>query len=260
MTAPRPDHQAWEELAVGYALDALEPDETAAMEDHLLTCARYNRAVAETREVTSGLAAAARSVEPPARLRQSILAAVEAEEEPREPAPAAEPVSLAERRRRPVLAWVAAAAVLVLLAGLVGWNLALRSDRDRAARSLAAATAVVNCLHESGCAAVPLQPTAPSRPGQAIALVRGTSVSLVVEGLPPNDTRRTTYVVWQRAGNTLSAIGTFDVTTTSRTVVAGAGHLSQPPTVVNLLAVSREQGRVAPPAPSTPLLAGPVHV
>ncbi|MST35184.1 hypothetical protein GHK86_20930, partial [Acidimicrobiaceae bacterium USS-CC1] len=47
------DHHDVQELLGAYALDALEPDEVAAVEAHLEVCARCRRELAGYREVTS---------------------------------------------------------------------------------------------------------------------------------------------------------------------------------------------------------------
>ncbi|MEF3120568.1 anti-sigma factor [Kocuria flava] len=56
-----------------YAVDALEPAERAAFEQHLARCAACRREVAELAEVGAGLAAAL-AQEPPAELRDGVLA------------------------------------------------------------------------------------------------------------------------------------------------------------------------------------------
>ncbi len=52
------------ELLEGYVLDALEPDETQMVEDHLETCAACRARLAEHREVLAGLPAVVGSVSP----------------------------------------------------------------------------------------------------------------------------------------------------------------------------------------------------
>ena len=51
------DHVLFDELAVGWALHALEPEDEAIFAVHLEGCARCTRTVAETSEVMAAMAA-----------------------------------------------------------------------------------------------------------------------------------------------------------------------------------------------------------
>ncbi|TQM36671.1 putative zinc finger protein [Pseudonocardia cypriaca] len=62
------------EDAVAFALHALEPDEEAALREHLAGCASCRATVADTELTAAALAAAVEQVDPPARLRGNILA------------------------------------------------------------------------------------------------------------------------------------------------------------------------------------------
>jgi anti-sigma-K factor RskA len=66
------------EQAVGWALHALEPDEEIDVERHVPTCADCSAAVLDTQAVMAQLASAVEQVDPPARLRASILDAAAA--------------------------------------------------------------------------------------------------------------------------------------------------------------------------------------
>jgi anti-sigma factor RsiW len=50
------DHEVFDELAVGWALHALEPEDEAIFARHLPGCARCAETVAETTEVMAGMA------------------------------------------------------------------------------------------------------------------------------------------------------------------------------------------------------------
>ena len=67
------------ELTAGYALDALEPDERQAYEEHLPDCAQCQEDLVSFWEVTGALALAATGPEPPPELRERIIAAARAE-------------------------------------------------------------------------------------------------------------------------------------------------------------------------------------
>lgn len=264
---PAPDpHQAFDELAVGSALSALEPDDEARFAEHVAGCARCARAVVEHRETLAQLAHAAPSVAPPASLLEGIRAGVQAERrdrsagptvapEPRRSsgsapvAPADPPVRLDERRaRRSVQVrrshlLTAAAAVVALLVGLGGWNAALHRENGEQGERVQSLATAVQALESADTQTVPL--ASPEGEVQAVAVVRGEQMSLVVDGLPPNSDD-TVYVLWgQSRYGDVRAIGTFDVERPDLDVLhglrlePGAGELTT-------LMVTQEQGRTAP--------------
>ncbi|SDD09683.1 Anti-sigma-K factor rskA [Geodermatophilus telluris] len=74
----RPDpHDTFDELAVGWALHALEPEDEAVFGAHLPGCPRCTRTVAETTEVMAALSADLPPAEPSDGLRDRLRAAVE---------------------------------------------------------------------------------------------------------------------------------------------------------------------------------------
>jgi hypothetical protein len=75
------DHGPYDELAVGWALHALEPEDEALFGAHLPSCPRCTRTVAETSEVMSALAGDLPQVEPSEGLRDRLRAAVEQTEQ-----------------------------------------------------------------------------------------------------------------------------------------------------------------------------------
>ncbi|MFD9906183.1 anti-sigma factor domain-containing protein [Streptomyces sp. NPDC059063] len=120
-------------LAVPYALDALDPDETRRFERHLAGCARCTDEVRALAADTVRLARAA-SVPAPPDLRERILAAVHTtEQEPvASPAPPArDPVRRATQGApaRTLLALAAAAALGLVSAGLLAFALVRTDDR-----------------------------------------------------------------------------------------------------------------------------------
>ncbi|MBM7804711.1 anti-sigma factor RsiW [Geodermatophilus bullaregiensis] len=78
----RPDsHEPFDELAVGWALHALEPEDETVFGAHLPQCPRCARTVAETSEVMSALASDLPPAEPSPDLRDRLRAAVERTEQ-----------------------------------------------------------------------------------------------------------------------------------------------------------------------------------
>ncbi|MGY2081993.1 anti-sigma factor domain-containing protein [Modestobacter sp. SYSU DS0657] len=106
--APGDDHRGWDELAVGWALHALEPEDENRFDAHLPGCGRCARTVAGTGQVMGALAAdlsdagssdagsstaepstaEPSTAEPSDALRDRLRAAVEVTEQVRHPAPA----------------------------------------------------------------------------------------------------------------------------------------------------------------------------
>ena len=66
------NHSDYEELAAGFALCALEPDEEQAFQRHLEGCPACKESMREFEEVTASLAFATPAVEPPASLRAAV--------------------------------------------------------------------------------------------------------------------------------------------------------------------------------------------
>lgn len=76
-------HEEYDELAVGWALDSLEPDDEEQFAGHLASCARCQQTVTEAHEVTAAMALALPIEQPSAGLRDRIMAAAAAEPGPR---------------------------------------------------------------------------------------------------------------------------------------------------------------------------------
>ncbi|SFT72897.1 Anti-sigma-K factor rskA [Geodermatophilus amargosae] len=81
MNPRQDDHGPYDELAVGWALHALEPEDEALFGAHLSSCPRCTRTVAETSEVMSALAGDLPQAEPSEGLRDGLRAAVERTEQ-----------------------------------------------------------------------------------------------------------------------------------------------------------------------------------
>jgi putative zinc finger protein/anti-sigma-K factor RskA len=115
------------ELLEEYALDALEPSERAEVERHLAGCPDCPERARELEALAGrlpGALAAASALQPPTALREQVLAAVDAAEQPR-----------ARRRRslpRRALAIALAAALPALALGwLAGYQQASAGESDR---------------------------------------------------------------------------------------------------------------------------------
>ncbi|MCW2777240.1 MAG: putative transrane anti-sigma factor [Frankiales bacterium] len=256
-------HEAYEELAAGYALHALEPEDELVFLQHLAGCARCERALDAHRETAAHLAYGAGPASLPEGLLDRIRASVVAESgQDVFAGPGAEVVPLdvaRERRRRRVsrpVAALAAAASLVVVA-LVGSNLALRQDRVAQLASSDRLAEAVHTLEDGPGRNVPLLDR--QRRVAAVAVVQGDHVSLVVEGLAVNEPR-TTYVLWEQARfGGLHAIATFDVRDGGVAVVRDLPLRSgsEGPAA---FAITQEQGEAAPARPLVaPVASGAVQ-
>jgi anti-sigma-K factor RskA len=271
------DHEAFDELAVGWALHALEPEDEALFGLHLPDCTRCARTVAETSEVMATLAADLPPAEPSEDLRERIRSAVEETEQVRSPAlPPAPPVtpfddgparpvggppttrqaaSAAWRPRRiPTSAWrgrrplalVAAAAALVV--GLGVWNVVLSTSRQQAEQTALQQQHIVDSLLAPGQATIA---SLSDHDGHRVATVvaRHGRIQVVTSGLEVNDEASTTYVVWGMRQASPVPLGTFDVVRPRldlRTVGSDRTGLDG----FSGYAISLEPGRKAPAKPT----------
>ena len=288
-------HEPFDELAVGWALRALEPEDEVLFSAHLPDCARCARTVAETVEVMGALAQDLPQAEPGEGLRDRLRAAVEETEQlpvriPEEPFPPADstrpragtpvgtpvgtpagasaatgfpgyrppsvpPAGIRPAWRRVLPNALVAAAVAAIL-GLGTWNVVLTDARDEAQASAAESSQVLGALLEPGTAVIaPLTGDG----GQQVATVvaRDAQVQVVTQGLPANDRARETYVVWGMTDTAPVALGTFDVVR-SRIDVRTVGSTSTGLDAYGGYAVSLEPGRQAPSQPTDVVANGQV--
>jgi anti-sigma factor RsiW len=128
-------------LVGAYAVDAVDDIERAAFERHLADCQACRLELASLREAAA-LMATVEDVEPPARMREQVLAGIGSirplpPEVPAEQDPGAAP----RRRFRPATLVAAAAAVIALGAGGIVWQ-QLSDDDTSQAPTLSAAERV----------------------------------------------------------------------------------------------------------------------
>ena len=253
------DHQRFDELAVGWALHALEPEDEAEFNRHLPGCARCAETVAQTTEVMGAMAADLPQAEPSAGLHARLQAAVEATEQIRRPVVA--PVAVVEPPVAPappssrgrVLARALVAAAVAAVLGLGAWAVGLNSDRHDLEATVAEQQEVVDALLTPGRATVaPL-----GRDGRPVATVvaRDDELQVITHGLAANDTDSTTYVVWGLGADVPIALGTFDVERpqmTLQTVGSGLTGLDD----FAQYGISIEAGRQAPPEPTEVVATG----
>lgn len=231
-------HDRYDELAVGHALDALEPSDEADFLAHLPTCAACQTAVTEHRDTLGHFAYAVASVDPPASVLEGIRAGIGASAFP---APVS---SLADRRARTVrmrTALVGVAASVVLVAALAAGLISATSRNSELKRQDVAFSRAVSSLLTPGAQRVELTPAAGS--GKVVAVLHGGKVDLVMDGVSRNS-GDSTYVLWQQDADQVSAAGAFDVRSTGLTVVDTGLHVTGAD--LQRLMITREAGRTAP--------------
>lgn len=260
-------HAQFIELAAGYALNCLEPEDEEAFTDHLAGCGECREAVEDFRSTAGQLAYGAESHAPSPELRSRLLDAIGHETVVARPIriDEARPLSRPRRLRpqrsgRPShvgsfssslsMRTLASAAALTALVGAGALITVDQQAANHARSDLRSRTAAMQALLHPGSKFYSL-----GAKGNAsgFAVVDGSNVWLTVDGLPRNDTKASTYVLWaKQGGGALSAVTTFDVT--------GSSPLVLKTVAANLLpgafgfAVSYEPGRVAPAKPSQQVL------
>ena len=188
-------HREFEELAAGYVLGALEPDDEHDFQRHLDGCATCEATVRELEAVAGELAYAAPPVDPPDTLWAGIRRQIEPEAARRVAAPGASP-----RRRgsgRGLLAGLAAAAAIVLVAVLSVWNLNLREQNAAIRDRVAALERATQLANDPNASLVTLDdaPGAAGAQATVIASSRQDRGVLLVESLPPL-ARDRVYELW----------------------------------------------------------------
>jgi len=265
--------------AVGWALNALEPDEEQAMQAHLPGCRFCRDMVRETELVMGELATSVEPVDPPARLRDNVLA--QAARTPqlgrektlatgRPPRPMASDAGLPSsdrptlrERGRPDRRWlsarlvaVAAAVVVVFgVGGLAVYTAQVQQQRDAQIAQSKSLADLVAQLDRPGTSHAMLSADA----GRTLAavLVTASDWTVVTTGLPSNDRNDTIYVLWGLGVGVPRPLGSFDVTAPG-SGVQGVDRPADGP-AFSSYAISLEPGRDLPAAPTALVAHGAVH-
>lgn len=219
-------HDEIAELLGAYALDAIDADERALIEDHLSTCARCRAEVAEHREVASLLAHG--GADAPDGLWDRIAGLLEA------PPPQLDLAPVVPLRKRPMLAraavaLVAAAAVVLALLGIQMRRQDDRINDLQAALRNPMAPAFHDALADPGSEVVDLK-TANGHVVGRVAITDDGTAFLGASALTPLAENRT-YQLWGKAGDVLVSLAVLGNRPTIATFPAG--HYS-------LLAITEE--------------------
>jgi len=218
------DPETLHELTPAYVLDALDPSDLEAFEEHLATCERCREGVAELSGAAGALAYAVPPVSPPPALRARILEAARAER------PNVVPL-------RPRWAMPAAAAAAIAACAAIGlgvWDVSLHDRLDGA--------------HDQALLRIPI-----SGASGSVVVASGGSGALVLSNLAAAPAGKT-YEAWVTRGRAVSAAGLFRGGAAT-TIVA----LSRPLVAGSQVAVTVEPAGGTPAPTRTPfIVSGPV--
>jgi hypothetical protein len=229
-------HEQVLDLAAPFVLGALTPDEERAVREHLATCSLSHDELAELGSVVVALAESVEPVEPPASLRDRVMAAAARDLESRRPAapaapqpivrPSEPPADVARVRpaRRPArLGWALGLAAVLAIAALGAWNLSLRSDLESATAYRQHVEQVLTAAARTGShSAILSSKDDPAIGGLAVVAGDG-SVRVVMRGLAPTSGGKV-YEAWVIAGqNAPVPIGSFTVGSDGTGYLAAGG-------------------------------------
>ena len=267
-------HDDVRDLAAGFVLGALTPEEDAAVRDHLASCTEPHPEIGELGGVVPYLAGSVEPVEPPAALRSRLLAAAAAERPVAErsapavataaPAAPAAPIPFPpadERAARPsrLTTWAMGIAAALAIAVLGAWNLQLQARLSDVEGSLTAATAyqegvadVLAVATQDGAQVAILTATADAptlAAGLAATGPDGTVVLSMHDLVPTTGTQ--VYEAWVIVGEAAPVpLGGFKVGAAGTGVFRGTMALAEPGAV---LALTLEPGPGAT-TPKVPVL------
>jgi anti-sigma-K factor RskA len=246
--------------AAGFVLDALEPDEMAAVREHLATCPEAHAEIADLAASLPVLAASVPVVEPPARLGARIRAAAEADLATRagsvapgpEPAPsrpvvvAAAPASVGTPRGSSAGSWALRIAAVLAIAVLGGWNLLLQQQLSSAQAYEQSVAEVIAAAGQPGSLTAVL--TADGGGPSGLAAISATGeVTLAMQALPATAGQQV-YEAWVIGGDGVPVpLGSFQVGSAGTASFSADSPLVEPGVV---LALTREPG----PGATTPTL------
>lgn len=248
------------DLAVGWALHALEPAEEALVATHMPDCPACTRTIAQTEQIGATLGLSVPELIPSAELEQRVLAVtIDRRAAPIEPLPPpmqpTRPTPQPSRRGTGLLVAAAAVVLVAAVAGLGVRVAQLSDERNQAQRQVTAVSEAIQAVADPAAIRVPLV----SDDGGSVGMVLASRdrVAVVTTSLPGNRVADQTYVLWGLAGQIPTALAAFDVTSE----VAGLHAVPTAAGTQNFTgyAVSLEPGRRTPAAPTKVLASGQVR-
>jgi anti-sigma factor RsiW len=257
----RVTHDEAVQLAAPYVLGALEPEEEAAVREHLRTCPESHAEFEELGSVVPALAEAVEAVEPPAALKSRILAAAAAERlgspvaaaPVPAPAPAAAeaPIPIDSRRRGPSpVSWFLVAAAGIAVVALVAVNLLTLGRLNASEQFARDVAAVLETGSQPGALTAVLAPAETGGPRGLAAVGPDGTVTMAIQDLTPT-TGDEVYQGWAIVGDAAPVpLGGFTVGDGGTGRLDGTGVAAEPGMT---LALTREP-RPGAQTPTLPIL------
>jgi hypothetical protein len=254
----RVTHDEAVQLAAPYVLGALEPEEEAAVREHLRTCPESHAEFEELGSVVPALAEAVEAVEPPAALKSRILAAAAAQRlgppvaatPVAAPAPAAAkaPIPIDSRRRGPSpVSWFLVAAAGIAVVALVAVNLLTLGRLNASEQFARDVAAVLETGSQPGALTAVLAPAEAGGPRGLAAVGPDGTVTMAIQDLTPTMGDEV-YQGWAIVGDAApSPLGGFTVGDGGTGRLDSTGVTAEPGMT---LALTREPG----PGAQTPTL------
>ena len=209
MPPPGLTHDEVVDLAASFVLDALEPDEMAAVREHLATCTRSHDEMVELGGVVPALAASVPLVDPPASLKARLMAAAAADLEARQiaadstaieaPAPPPKPAESVVRPfdegRAGIGAWALGLAAVIAVVALGAWNLSLQRQLDDAQAYQQQVAAVLDAAQQPGSLTAVMRAAEATGPSGFAAITSDGVARIAMRDLAPT-TGSEVYEAW----------------------------------------------------------------
>jgi hypothetical protein len=259
-------HDEVVDLAASFVLDALEPEEMAAVREHLATCPEPHAEMSELAGVVPALAASVPLVEPPASLKARVMAAAAADLEARQiaadstaieaaapPRPADDVVRPLQRRPSRLGAWALGLAAVIAIVALGAWNASLQRQLDDAQAYQQQVAAVFDAAEQPGALTAVLRSEDATGPSGFAAVTADGVARIAMRGLAPTSGSEV-YEAWVIAADGVPvALGELQLRP------GGVGYLEAgglPAESGIVLALTREPGPDSTAPSTAPISAG----
>ena len=199
-------HSEYEELAAGYVLGSLEPDDEHVFQQHLGGCAICEANVRELEAVVGELAYTVPPVDPPDTVWAGIRREIRPEAVRRGALPAVAPGAEAGGRGLRLLPGLVAAAAILLVVVLSLWNLNLRDQNAVYRARVAALERATQLANDPNASLITLASQPGGSPEAQATVIASTPKDrgvLLIENLPPLQRGRV-YELWGVPGGTFA--------------------------------------------------------
>jgi anti-sigma-K factor RskA len=248
------------DLAPMFVTGALDPDEMAAVREHLADCDDAHAEVMELGQAASSLLDTVEPVDPPAAIKPRLMAAAEADlaagRHPSTAAPSTPPATTApapvdldaERKRRGSrFGWLLAAAAVIAVVALGAWNYTLQQDLASAQAYRNGVEQALDLAAQPGSVTALIRPDTGSGSGFGVIGADGTA-RIALRGMAPT-TGSEVYTAWSIAeGAAPISMGDFSVGADG-IALANARAPEAAPGLVMAITLEPNAGNQAPAGP-----------